>query len=107
MSTLHRAVHETDTLQKKVVKRKGKKDEKNDDDIPCCPPCVNMGGVDYCNQIMKYYNCGRKSKIYRHLFYHLLELYIDNSFVLESYFVTFKKLTSKQPKIFIFLQRTC
>ena len=102
MTTLHRPIHQIDTPQnKEVVRRKGKKGEKNGTGIPC-PLCIsdynnNMGDIDYSIQIMKYYNCGRKSKKwYKHVFYHLLELSIHNSFVLESYFVTFKNLTSKR-----------
>ena len=61
------------------MKRKGTKGEKNGNDIPS-PHCVadynkNMGGVDYSDQTMKYYNYVRISeKWYRHVFYHLLGL---------------------------------
>ena len=69
MTTLHRPQN------KKVGKRKG---EKNGTDIPD-PPSVsdysNMGGANYYDQIMKYYNCGRKSKKwYRHIFYHFFRV---------------------------------
>lgn len=101
MTTLYRPVHETDTPQnQKFLKRKGRKFGKNGTDIPCSPRVLdhnnNMGGVDYFDQMMKYHKYGRKSKKwYMHVFYHLLELCIHKSFVLESYFVTFMNLTSK------------
>ena len=64
--TLHRPVNEIYTPQnKKVEKSKGKKGEKNGNDIPCSHSVAhynnNTGVVNYSNQIMKYYNCGRKS----------------------------------------------
>ncbi|XP_065654500.1 piggyBac transposable element-derived protein 4-like [Hydra vulgaris] len=73
------------------VKRKGKNGAVGGINVPC-PPAIkdynaNMGGIDSADQIMKYYNCGRKSsKWYRRIFCHLLEICVHNAFVLEPWF---------------------
>ena len=92
LSTIHYPNYDDEVANSTIyVKRKGKKGAVGGINVPF-PPAIkdynaNMGGVDSADQIMKYYNCGRKSsKWYRRIFYHLLEICIHNAFVLESWF---------------------
>lgn len=62
-----------------------------------CAPCVQdynkwRGGVDFCDKIINFYNCRCRSKKNAHLeyFFHLLEVAVLNTSVLESYFVPYR-----------------
>lgn len=52
-----------------------------------CPPSVKeynktIGGVDFADQCRKYYSYGRKTKRwYRRIFFYLLEVVINNSYI--------------------------
>ena len=65
------------------------------------PPCIrdynrHMGGVDFADRIIKYYNCARRScKWTRRIFFHLLELAIHNAYVLESYYRNHRSATNR------------
>ena len=92
LSSIHPPEHDAAVLgADKTVKRKGKRGERDGIDIPA-PPCVraynkHMGGVDFADRIIKYYNCARRScRWNRRVLFHLLELSIHNAFVLESFY---------------------
>jgi len=61
LTTLHHPVFDDTTPDnQRIVKRKGKKGERQGIEVSC-PPCIrdynqNMGGVEFSDQMMKYYN---------------------------------------------------
>lgn len=92
LSTIHAPEHDAAVLAAdRSVKRKGKRGERRGIDV-AAPPCIrdynrNMGGVDFADRIIKYYNCARRSRRWnRRIVFHLLELSIHNAYVLESFF---------------------
>lgn len=66
--------------------------DKKEAAVITCPPCVHddnkHGGVDFAEKIIRYYNCGcRSKKWYGCIIYHLSEVVTHNAYDLESYFV--------------------
>eukprot|EP00795_Rhopilema_esculentum_P005496 gene5496-683_t len=103
LSTIHEPEYKDDIQDKeKVVKRRGKKGHTGAVEIPC-PPIVQpynkkMGGVDFCDHVIKFYNIGRRSrKWYRRVLFHILELCIHNAFILGSCFIP-HEVGKKTPK---------
>ena len=103
LSTIHEPEYKDDIQDKeKVVKRRGKKGHTGAVEIPC-PPIVQpynkkMGGVDFCDHMIKFYNIGRRSrKWYRRVLFHILELCIHNAFILGSCFIP-HEVGKKTPK---------
>lgn len=96
LTTIHKSDYDKDTpIEKRTVKRKGK---KGSEAVTVeCPPCVQdynqwMGGVDFADKLMKYYNCGRRSRKWpRRVFFHIVEIAAHNAYVLESCFVPHRK----------------
>ena len=93
LSTIHDPEYAADVPNDdKVVKRRGTKVHPEPTEIPC-PPCVRpynkkMGGVDFSDHMIKFYNLGRRSRRwYRRVLFHLLELCIHNAFIIESFFI--------------------
>ena len=92
LSTIHAPEHDAAVpAAERIVKRKGKRGDRDGLDV-ASPPCIrayneHMGGVDFADRIIKYYNCVRRSsKWNRRVVFHLLELAIHNAYVIESYF---------------------
>ena len=83
----------------RTVKRKGKRGERDGIDVPS-PPCISdynsfMGGVDFADRIVKYYNCARRSRRWnRRVIFHLLELSIHNTYVIDSFFNDHRSATN-------------
>ena len=87
LSTIHNPEYDnTIPAAGRVVKRKGQRGRGIQ---ISCPPLVHdynkfMGGVNFADRIVKYYNCARRSrKWYRRVIFHLLEVSVHNSFILE------------------------
>nr|XP_039264882.1 piggyBac transposable element-derived protein 4-like [Styela clava] len=88
LSTIHKPEYDKEYVGRKTVKRRaGRRRESRFVEIPC-PPLLkdynaHMGGVDLSDQMRKYYNLTRRSKIwYRRVFSYLLEVAIHNARVI-------------------------
>ena len=83
----------------RTVKRKGKRGERDGIDVPS-PPCIwdynsYIGGVDFADRIVKYYNCARCSRRWnRRVIFHLLELLIQNAYVIDSFYNDHRSMTN-------------
>ena len=83
----------------RTVKRKGKRGERDGIDVPS-PPCISdynsfMGGIDFADRIVKYYNYARRSRRWnRRVIFHLLELSIHNAYVIDSFFNDHRSATN-------------
>ncbi|KAK2164981.1 hypothetical protein NP493_1389g00034 [Ridgeia piscesae] len=70
LSSIHPPEHDAAVLGAgKTVKRKGKCGERGGIDV-AAPPCVHaynkhMGGVDFTDRIIKYYNCAQLQQVFR------------------------------------------
>ena len=66
LSKIHAPEHDALVpVADRTVKRKGKRGERGGIDI-ALPPCIldynrRIGGVDFADRIIKYYNCARRS----------------------------------------------
>nr|XP_039253826.1 piggyBac transposable element-derived protein 4-like [Styela clava] len=84
LSTIHKPEYDLNDDGEKTVKRKGSRRASSFVEIPC-PPLLKdynkyMGGVDLSNQMRKYYNLTRKSRVwYRKIFSYLLEVAVHNA----------------------------
>ena len=64
------------------------------------PPCIwdynsYIGGVDFADRIVKYYNCARCSRRWnRRVIFHLLELLIQNAYVIDSFYNDHRSMTN-------------
>ncbi len=106
MSTIHDAEHPEGSGEDELsIKRRGTKSKPEAVNIPC-PPCVqpynaHMGGVDFLDHMVKFYNCGRRSKKwYRRVLFHLVELCIHNAFIVESSFLTVEERKTRKRQSF-------
>ena len=96
LSTMHPPECDNDTPENLCVLKKEKKKGQSAVTVSCAP-CVQdynkwIGGVDFCDKIINFYNCRCRSKKNAHLeyFFHLLEVAVLNTSVLESYFVPYR-----------------
>nr|XP_039250401.1 piggyBac transposable element-derived protein 4-like isoform X2 [Styela clava] len=85
LSTFHEPEYDPADTGKKTVKRKVRRGHLTDSiEIPC-PPLLkdynaNMGGVDLSDQMRKYYNLTRRSRVwYRRIFSYLIEVAVHNA----------------------------
>ena len=86
MSTIHRA--EPPVGSETTVKRR--KVDGTQEDVPCPPLLPDyqayMRGVDRGDQLISYYNIGRRSKKWwKRVFYYILECAMLNRFLLDGY----------------------
>ena len=93
-STIHSPEHDAVVpAADRTVKRKGKRGERGG---IVSPPWIrdynrHMGGVDFADRIIKYYNCAQRSRRWnRRIIFYLLELAIHNAYVLESFYQDYR-----------------